>query len=230
MAYVKKNRIQAKKVAMLVSAGIVCAAAVFYWAYLSNRDQVLISFYRNSEGVVKAVNENTVEILRAKAAMRKGEVLDAGKAEMVRIPAELVPRGAVTSLSRIENMRLSKDIAEKEFLNERDLTPSQLVYEEGDRLMEHNFPEGTVPDAVADGSSIDIKLFKKGEEDPVVISKVVVVSRKANLLAFYMNATEQEYIKEAAAEGMLFSVRYIDESQAASEVTYSPSYDKEKIQ
>jgi len=47
-------------------------------------------------------------------------------------------------------------------------------------------------------------------------------------LSFYLDGREQELIKEAAAEGALFAVQYIDASQQASEVTYTPLYNKDK--
>ena len=147
---------------------------------------------------------------------------------MVEVPAELIPEGSITSISRLNNMRLKHEIAEKEFLNETDLMPKDTAYEEGDRLIEHRFPEGAVPAAVAEGSLIDIKLFMKGGEDRIVVSKAVVVSRSNDLLAFCLDGGEQEFLKEAAAEGMLFAVQYCDNSQKASEVNYIPLYDKER--
>ena len=62
----------------------------------------------------------------------------------------------------------------------------------------------------------------------MVISKAMVISRNANLLSFYLNRREQEFLKEAATEGMLLSVQYLNDSQIASEVTYMPSYVKGK--
>jgi hypothetical protein len=125
-------------------------------------------------------------------------------------------------------MRLRREIAAKELLNDMDLMPKEAVCEADDRLIEHNFSEGAVPATVSGGSAIDIKLFVKGGEDSLVISKAIVISRSNNLLSFYMDEIEQEYIKEAASEGMLFAVQYIDNSQKASEVTYVPLFDKER--
>jgi hypothetical protein len=154
--------------------------------------------------------------------------LDTSKAELAEVPGELVPQGAITSLSKLNNMKLKQDVAAKELLNDMDLIPKDSIFEDEDRLIEHNFSEGAVPAAVSEGSTIDIKLFVKGGEDSLVVSKAEVISRTDNLLSFYMDGREQEYIKEAASEGMLFAVQYIDTSQKASEVTYIPLYDKER--
>lgn len=223
MAYNKKNKIYTLKKATFILICLICAVIIAYSCFM------LYSKASGKEAPSTAGNSNTFQsknliIARAKASMKAGELLDVSKVEMVEIPAELAPKGAVTSSSQFNNMRLRREIEKNEFLNEIDLMPEDAAYEEGDRLIEHNFEEGAIPSAVSQGSIIDIKLFKKGEEDCVVISKVVVISRNANLLSFYMNRTEQEYIKEAATEGMLFAVQYIDDSQKASEVTYIPLY------
>jgi len=178
----------------------------------------------NTAGSSNTVQSKTRIIARAKVSMKTGELLDVSKVEMVEVPADLAPKGAVTSSSQFNNMRLKQEIEEREFLNEIDLMSEDADYEEGDRLIEHNFEEGAIPAVVSQGSIIDIKLFKKGKEDCVVVSKIAVISRSANLLSFYMNRIEQEYIKEAATEGMLFAVQYIDDLQKASEVTYIPLY------
>lgn len=228
VSYGRKFRsLTARKRMVLYAIFIILTAVIMYEAIL---------LYRSSGNNVeasscKAVGESspgeTVGILRARQGIEQGELADAGKVEMIKVPRELVPEGAVTSLAELENMRLGHSIAEKELLNKLDLIPEAAVFEDGDRLIEHAFQDGTVPAAVAEGSAIDIKLFIRGGEDPVVVSKAIVISRDVNLLSFYMNKREQECIKEAAAEGMLFAVQYLDDSQAPSMVTYSSGYFKE---
>lgn len=226
LTYTKKFKFFNMKQGLLISIFILCSIVILYEGYLlykhTNSDEIIIA----STGKGNSPGSNTIDILQVKQGMNCGEMLDVSKVEMVSVPAELVPKGAITSLSKVSNMRLKQKIAEKEFLNDLDLMPESAAIEEGDRLIEHNFEEGAVPASVVEGSAIDIKLFIKGEEDPVVVSKTVVISRNANLLSFYMNGREQELIKEAAAEGMLFAVQYLDKSQSAREVTYVTAYDK----
>ncbi|MGE5677706.1 MAG: hypothetical protein ACM3ZR_06570, partial [Pseudomonadota bacterium] len=226
--YGSKFRSFATRKRMMLSAiFIILTAIIIYEAFL---------IYRSSGPYVeaeaeKAVGETalgeTIGILRAKDGMEQGELADAGKVEMIRLPLELAPEEAVTSLTELKGMRLRHKIAGKELLNKLDLIPVIAVFDDGDRLIEHDFQDGTIPDTVIGGSAIDIKLFVKGGEDPVVVSKAVVISRDSNLLSFYMNEMEQECIKEAAAEGMLFAVQYLDDAQAPSKVTYSSGHFKE---
>lgn len=226
LAYNKKFKFFTIKQGILISILIICTIVILHQGYL---------FYNhmNSEVVANASSDignlpgnSKISILQVKQGMDRGELLNVSKVEMVEVPAELAPKGAIASLSEVSNMRLKQSVAEKEFLNDLDLMPEAAAFEEGDRLIEHNFEEGAVPAAVVEGSAIDIKLFVKGGEDPVVISRAVVISRNANLLSFYMNGKEQELIKEAAAEGMLFAVQYLDESQSASGVTYVTAFGK----
>lgn len=226
MAYNKKNKAYVIRRAAFIFVCILCTVITLFAGYTLYGNLVLGKTANTSKGSSNISETNTVLIARAKLNMNQGELLDAGKAELVEISAELAPKGAITSFSKLNNMRLKRDIAAKEFLNDMDLMHKDAVYEEGDRLIEHNFAEGAVPAEVTEGSEIDIKLFIKGGGDSVVISKTVVISRSANLLSFYMDGREQEFIKEAAAEGILFAVQYIDTSQRASEVTYVPLYDK----
>lgn len=225
MAYNKKSKVYTIKRAAFISICLICTVIIVYACFMLYRKVVPKEVVNTADSSNKSQSK-TVIIARAKTNVKKGELLDVSRVEMVEVPAELAPKGAVTSSSQFDNMRLKQEIEEKEFLNEIDLMPEGAAYEEGDRLIEHNFEEGAVPATVSEGSIIDIKLFKKGEEDCIVISKAVVVSRNANLLSFYMDRREQEYIKEAATEGMLFAVQYIDDLQNASEVTYIPLYGK----
>lgn len=226
MAYSKKNKAYAIRRAAFISICIICAVITLLAGYTLYSSAVSENKANTSKGGGNVSGSNTMMIARAKLNMSQGELLDAGKTELVEVSAELAPEGAITSISKLNNKRLKREIAEKEFLNDMDLIPEGAFYEDGDRLIEHNFAEGAVPAEVTEGSAIDIKLFVKGGEDSIVVSKAVVISRSSNLLSFYMDGCEQEFIKEAASEGMLFAVQYIDISQRASEVTYVPLYDK----
>lgn len=227
MAYVKKSKVFALKRAAFILTCTVGSAAIFFTAYMLYGN-VFLGEAADAASIKDTYGEKTAMIARARISMNQGELLDADKVELLEIPAELVPDGAITSLTRLDGMRLKRGIAKNEFVNNMHLMPESAVYEEGERLIEHNFAEGAVPASVAGGSIIDIKLFVKGGEDSVVVSKAVVISRSENLLSFYLDGREQEFIKEAASEGALFAVQYIDASQQASEVTYIPLYDKIK--
>lgn len=228
MAYNKKNKIYIIKRIALITGCILCAVITLFAVYALYNKGSLKETTNDSRESSNLTQSNNVQIVRAKLNMRQGELLDVSKVELIEVPGELAPKGAITSLSKLNNMRLRREIAAKELLNDMDLMPKEAVCEADDRLIEHNFSEGAVPATVSEGSTIDIKLFVKGGEDSLVISKAIVISRSNNLLSFYMDEREQEYIKEAASEGMLFAVQYIDNSQKASEVTYVPLFDKER--
>ncbi|HWQ29710.1 MAG TPA: SAF domain-containing protein [Negativicutes bacterium] len=217
----------ARKRMMLSAIFIILTAITIYEAFLLYHSSGPYVEAEAGKTVGDASPVDTAGILRAVGGMEQGAMLDAGNVEMIEVPRELAPEGAVSSLEEIKGMRLRHKIAGKELLNKLDLIPDTAVFEAGDRLMEHGFQDGTVPATVVEGSAIDIKLFVRGGEDPVVVSKTVVVSREANLLSFYLDEREQECIKEAAAEGMLFAVQYLDDSQTPSRVTYSTGYFKE---
>ncbi len=228
MAYNKKIKAYAIKKGAFITICLLCVVFILFGSYFFYIN-IMRSEAADSLSGRSTTPSSTVVIARAKLSMRQGELIDVSKAELVEVPAELAPKGAISSLLKLDKMRVKREIAEKEFLNALDLMTESASYQEGDRLIEHNFAEGAIPAEAIAGSAIDIKLFVKGEEDRVVISKAVVVSRSANLLSFYMNQTEQEYLKEAAAEGILLAVQYIDTSQLASDVTYVPLYDKGKL-
>jgi len=104
------------------------------------------------------------------------------------------------------------------------LVDSTEWYEEEDRLIEHIFQDEAIPSTVVVGSVVDIKLFRPKNEDAIVIAKTVVIGKKDKTLSFYLNMAEQEHLKEANTEGLLFLVQYLDMSQSASAVTYIPMY------
>lgn len=228
MAYNRKIKLYGMKQNALLGVFILCIIAISLTGYFYYRNSISKAAANPANGKDKKAPEKTLLIARAKSGMKQGELLDVSRVELVEIPAELAPRGAVTSFSKLDSIRLKREVAEKEFLNTLDFMTGNVSFEEGDRLIEHNFAEGAVPAEVAEGSAIDIKLFVKGEEDQVVISKITVISRTDSLLSFYMNEQEQEFIKEAATEGVLFAVQYADTSQMASDVTYVPTYSRVK--
>ena len=226
MSYNKKFRYFSVKQWVYFAVAIICMIIILYEGYLLYSKIFSGNIINTSAEIGSGSKSNTIAILQAKQDMEQGELLDVSKLEMIEVPVELAPKGAVTSLSRLDAMRLKHKVAERELLNELDLMPEAAALEEEDRLMEHNFEAGTVPAAVVPGSVIDIKLFIRGGADPVVVSKAVVISRNAELLSFYMNEREQELIKEAASEGILFAVQYIEDSQRPSIVTYTAAFEK----
>lgn len=226
MSYNKKNRHQTiKSIVLAVSAialtALITALGCFF--YLSGAASAGLNAAKESgSGAVDKLGA----AVRAKCRLNPGDIIDVDKVETVQAPLDLIPENAAVGVSQIKGMLLKHTVEEREFITLTDLMPENAWYEDGDRLIEHNFAEGAVPASVAEGSLIDIKLFSSGEEDSVVVSKAAVISRNANLLAFYLNGREQEYLKESASEGMLFAVCYIDEAQKESSVTYIPLYDK----
>jgi len=225
--YNKKLRFLSTKQKVMLSVFFICSLVIFYEGYLLY-NKVVSEKAVFSGGITAAEpQEGKIRILRLKEDMEQGELLDVSKVEMLEVDAEMAPKGAVARLSDIENMRLKHKVSEKEFLVEADLMPEAAAFEDGDRLIEHGFEAGAIPAAVVPGSIIDIKLFVRGGADPLVISKTVVISRNENILSFYMNSREQELIKEADEEGMLFVVQYLDDSQNAGGVTYTAPYEKE---
>ena len=165
-----------------------------------------------------------INVVRANRDMQAGEIADAIKFEVIAIPKEFAPPGAVESVHLLQNKRVASVISDKEILLQSDLVESGDWYEEGDRLMEHSFRDEAIPLTVVVGSIVDIKLFKPGNTDHVVIAKAIVVGKVDKTLSFYLNEIEQEYIKEAEVEGELFLVQYLDKSQEGCTVTYLPTY------
>lgn len=227
LSYSKKLRFFSTKQRIMLSIFLVCTLIILYEVYLLYSRVTSGSSSYDLTASEPAAQEGKLAILQSKQNMEQGELLDVSKVEMLEVPREMAPKGAITSLSAITNMRLKQKVAEREFLNELDLMPEAAAFEDGDRLTEHDFEAGAVPAAVVPGSIIDIKLFVRGSEDPLVVSKTAVISRNENLLSFYMNSREQELIKEAAAEGMLFVVQYLEDSQNAGRVTYAAPYERE---
>jgi hypothetical protein len=180
------------------------------------------------ENSIESVKEQKkFNVVRATRSIQVGEIADVVKFEVVEVPRELVPIGAVTSMQNLRNKRVANVVSEKEILLQSDLIDSSAWYEDGDRLIEHTFQDGAIPLTVEVGSMVDIKLFRVKNEDCVVVSKAVVIGKVDKTLSFYLDEIEQEYIKEANTEGTLFLAQYLDKSQQASMITYIPEYDQE---
>lgn len=174
-------------------------------------------------GVEKIV-EKQVTVLKYTEDLNIGDPVSELKVLPEEVMESEVPANAVRSILDLKDKRLKTKVFKKEYVLSDDLIDVSLWYEKSDRLVEHIFPEGTVPAFVKEGSLIDIKQFKVGDVDPFVIAKAVVVSKNGSALSMLLNSVEQEYLKESAAEGNLFIVQYGDSYQEASPVTYTPNY------
>ena len=221
MSYVRQARLGISK--RLVLCGMIVlvivligTVIVFLWG--SNRETVI------ENSITASKDQNKLNVVRANQNILAGEIADAIKFEVVALPKEFVPSGAIASAQQLRNKRVSNAISDKEILLQSDLVESGDWYEDGDRLIEHTFQNGAIPLTVKVGSIVDIKLFKVKSLDNVVITKTVVIGKSDNTLSFYLNDIEQENIKEANTEGQLFLVQYLDKSQQESPVTYQPVY------
>lgn len=226
MAYIRKTRFGWNKWIMLctVIGALSLAVLLFYFFIAGNKEGKMLA-----QSSMTFVEKNEMSIVRANRAIQAGENADIVKFEVVAVPSELVPEGAVISIQQLRNKRIASAIAAKEFLLQRDLVESAEWYGEEDRLIEHTFQEGAVPATVDAGSVVDIKLFRPKFEDEVVIAKTVVIAKVEKTLSFYLDKTEQESIKEASTEGFLFLVQYLDKAQPSSIVTYLPSHESKNL-
>lgn len=225
MAYVRQARVERNKNIIIAALGLAIILIALAISIL------IANGTRQSEKKIdlplKAEQAKQVNVIRANTRIQAGEPADISKFEMVTVPKELVPDTAVTTIQFLKGKRVASNIEKSEFLLQSNLVESNAWYEDGDRLIEHTFQDGAIPSIVEVGSVVDIKLFKQGAEDAIVVPKVAVVGKNQNTLSFYLNLTEQEYLKEAATEsGLLFLVVYLDETQPAAGVTYIPKYSR----
>ncbi len=224
MVYIKKSRSQrVLKLCGILLLIIICAVGSFLLLKSFRADKVNIT--NNTAVNTNEMQTKGVGIIRAAAEVEPGEIADATKFELISVPENLVPQDAVGSIEELRDKRIKNKLYIKQFVLKSDLIPSSAWYGDEDRLIEHTFLPGTIPSSATSGSIIDIKLFRQGAMDAVVISKVVIVNKQENTLSLYLNSREQEYLKEAATEGLLFITQYLDASQTPSDLTYTPSYD-----
>lgn len=224
MSYVRRTRlgIDSRLILFVIIALIIVIMTSAGYLIIGDRKKVEV---KNDN--TASINKKNINVVRASGNIQAGEIADVIKFEVVAMPKEFVPPGAVESIQWLRNKRVSNSKSDKEILLQSDLVESGNWYDEGDRLMEHTFQDGAIPLTVVVGSIVDIKLFKPGYQDNVVISKAIVISKVDKTLSFYLNEVEQEYIKEANIEGQLFLVQYLDKSQQESNVTYLPTYAKD---
>ena len=174
----------------------------------------------------EASTVKAAHVIRAREGVKAGSFIDSTSFELIEIPRNLLPENAVLDFGEARESRVKRGMEKNEFLVRSNLIPSRAWYSEGDRLIEHCFTEGAIPASVDSGSTVDIRLFKPDGKDPLVISKASVVKRSSNTLTFYLNDMEQEYLKQAAYEGAIFLVKYLDDAQPASLIDYVPTYAK----
>ena len=224
MSYVRQTRFGIGSkifIYVIISSVFLLSAATGVLLFRDNET-------KNTEnGITVSTDMNKINVVRGSRNIQAGEMADVSKFEVVAMPKDLVPPGAVESVQWLKNKRVSNAISEKEILLQNDLVESGEWYEEGDRLIEHTFLNEAIPLTVVVGSIVDIKLFRPRSPDNVVVSKAVVIGKVDKTLSFYLNEIEQEYIKEANVEGQLFLVQYLDKSQPEGIVTYLPTYNQE---
>jgi hypothetical protein len=173
----------------------------------------------------KIMKNGEVSIFTAKSDLKPGTILGPDNLVMVMRPENETPENAIKSLTDIKGKRLKTRRSANEVVLLTDLISDESWFMGEDRYTEHKFMPESIPAIVQVGSLVDIKLFINGGEDPIVISKAVVESRTGDVLGFYLNFEEQEYLKEAASQGLLFLTVYADSNQPASVVTYKTQYE-----
>lgn len=223
----QNNKLSVKRI-LIIALLMTCAGMLAFYCiqYFTGKGNTAVVTDGAAVVVGQQGTSKNVNIVRARVAMKPGDIAQKINFELVAVPAELVPEGVVTSMDTLKDKRVRAVISAKEFIQEIDLVSSNAWYEEGDRLIEHTFQDGAIPASVDIGSMVDVKIFRQGLEDNIVVSKATVVNKADKTLTFYLNLKEQEYLKEAAGEGVLFLVKYLDETQPASSVTYSPTFGK----
>lgn len=208
----------------MITIFIVIGITIYYKSYVIPR-----AVKEGNSNVVYIPNKNdkNVNVVRAKVNIDAGTVLNTdivNNFEIVSTPVDFAPLNYISSLDDIKDKSLKYPISEKQFLTTTFLISSNEWYKPDDKLVEHNFQPGSIPEDVKAGSIIDVKLFRQGSVDLVVLAKKTVISRKENVIAFYLNYSEQEYIKESSSEGTQFIVEYANDGQPASQVTYTTKF------
>lgn len=221
MTYARQSRLDKGKRILIFGLSGAFLIFVFVMALFISGDKQEGILGQND---ITSKVQNEVKVIRATRSIQAGEMADVVKFEVVEVPKELVPGGIVPSIAQLKNKRVANQLAEGEFLLQRDLVDSVEWYEDEDRLIEHTFQDGAIPVTVEVGSVVDIKLFRPQRIDDIVVAKAVVIGKADKTLSFYMDKLEQEYLKEANTEGFIFLVQYLDKSQAASTITYRPVY------
>ncbi|MFZ5352217.1 MAG: SAF domain-containing protein [Bacillota bacterium] len=224
MVYIKRSK---STILFKAAITVLIIISAFVFAFMIMRltsTETVVQSHVNQSAGSNAERKGSINAVRAKELIKAGEITDASRFEYISLPSELIPYGAVTSMEALKGKRLKNDVVQNEIVLATDLLSSDAWYEDGDRLIEHMFQPGTVPATVTEGSIVDVKLFLPKEADSIVVSKAVVVKKQENTLSFYLNLLEQEYLKEAAAEGVLFLTQYLDSSQPPSEISYTDRY------
>lgn len=221
MSYVRRTRLGVDSRLFLygIIALIIVSMTIAGFLFVGDREKAELKNGNTASMDIKKIN-----VVRASRNIQAGEMADGLKFDVVAMPKEFVPPGAVESVQWLQNKRVSNAISDKEILLQSDLVDSGDWYDEGDRLLEHTFQDEAIPLTVVVGSIVDIKLFRPGKPDNVVIAKTIVIGKVDKTLSFYLNEIEQEYIKEANIEGQLFLVQYLDKSQQEGTITYLPTY------
>lgn len=210
-----------RRIAIFVLVGIVLVGAGV---------SLYTRFYENkkTEKLPAATDKKAVgiqiSILKAKQDITIGSKTTSMDFDIYESAAEFVPENAVSDISKLKGMRVVREIKKNEILKNSDMVEEDFFFKPADRLIEQAFsPEG-IPSDCKDGSIIDIRLFRPGGNDPVVISKVFVMKRVESNLTMFMDMKEQELLKQSIKEGALYILMYGDPSQEASMVDYIPNY------
>lgn len=182
--------------------------------------------------VIEHTKEEVKSIYRADTEIKAGEFAENVEENFIKETLNIkeIPEDAITDLSILKGKRIRKVIKKDEILQISMIIDQSLWYEQGDRFVEQQFMEGVIPVTYTNlvGNLVDIVLFRKKEQDSVVVAKTVIVSATETRLGFNLNQTERECLKEAATEeGGLYLQIYLDENQVASTVTYEPQYMQE---
>ena len=218
-----KRGSKGNKVLIIVCGSIVVivVASLSFW-YMYNKNRSIPEEVQISE-----MEEKTYTVIRARKGLSPGQIItESDGIETVELQEPAA--GAITDIEMIKNKTVLNNIGENEVIQSEDIIDISQYYTDTDRLTEVTFMDGTIPTLLQDqitGRFVDILLFVKGDEDPVVVAKSRVMGTNGvNKALFHFTPQEDEYIREASSEGVLYLRIYLDNQQESREVTYVPNY------
>lgn len=186
-----------------------------------------ITVSEGSENTTVTSPNTSKKVFLATKDLVAGEFIDINDFEEKVVDETMaLPADVIIDPNDLMDKRVKINVKKDQYLQLSNVIHKNAWYEEGDRRIEHVFTEGAIPITISRaelvGKYVDIKLFRKGQEDLVVIAKEPIIAEDGSTLAFNLNTQQIELLKEASTEGTFYIQVYLSEDQVASEVTYMP--------
>lgn len=207
-----------------VLAVVLSVAALFIWFKVNQ-----VNPFRMGEAIVQPIVNaiSTHPVVIVKGSIPAGALITADFLEQQERAVTDIPLTAVLDISDAVGRYAALDLDGKVILTTGMMSENSIAYLGTDRMCDYEIPGYLVNYVVEPGMMLDVQLVRSSGQTFTVLAKKGVRMKAENRVVLAVSFPEMDLVNRAFAEqaaglGRIQLVTYMDSTQEASIVNYTP--------